>query len=66
MITDRQINALRSEAAIAGDSLQIAICDLALDPDVARLVDPDERTTLVIMTQDDAREECERVIAAAS
>ncbi len=50
-----QIHALRSEAAVAGDSLQVAICDLALDPDVARLVrvgaveyclDPDERATL--------------------
>lgn len=34
-ITDSQIRALRSEAGVAGDEKQVAICDRALDGDEA-------------------------------
>jgi hypothetical protein len=33
MITDKQIEALKNEAAVAGDLAQVAICDSALDGD---------------------------------
>jgi len=35
MITDKQIKALKNEAAVAGDLAQVAICDSALDGDSA-------------------------------
>lgn len=35
MVTDEQIEALRSEAGVAGDLAQVAVCDRALDGDEA-------------------------------
>ena len=39
MISDKQIEALRSEAGIAGDLAQVAICDRALDGDESALAE---------------------------
>lgn len=66
-VTDEQIQALRSEAAEAGDDAQVNMCDLALSPrgtwhaiDEAGHADDGK-----ILTRDTARAECERVIRAA-
>lgn len=55
-ITDEQIEALRSEAATAGDTRQVQICDaaLGLEPDYSLIIEHGR-----------AREMCARAIAAA-
>ena len=60
-ITDEQIEALRTEAASAGDDRQVQICDaaLGLEPDYSR-----GRACLLI-EQGRARELCARAISAA-
>lgn len=50
-ITDEQIEQLRTEAAQAGDMVQVALCDAALDDS-----DP---------SSDAAREKCEEAIRRA-
>ncbi len=69
-LTDEQIEALRAEAAAAGDTAQRVICCIALDGrqdadgvDILDYEDVTLRTALQDMTQDDARAECARVIA---
>lgn len=66
-VTDEQIQALRGEAAEAGDDAQVNMCDLALSPrgtwhavDEAGHADDGK-----IRTRETARAECERVIRAA-
>lgn len=49
-VTEAQLSQLRSEAAEAGDFVQVAMCDLALDGSI----DGDDYTTL-------SREETRRV-----
>lgn len=79
-LTHAQIRALRSEAEQAGDAMQIAVCDLAMEDGAEALtqaqiyagerdytgadVRGDDQRRLNGMTQDEAREECARVIAA--
>jgi len=63
-ITNRQIEALRNEAATAGDLVMVAICDLALHgytdtTDLAALANSTVRNV------EHARAECERVITDA-
>lgn len=71
-ITDDQISALRTEAAAAGDLDQVAICDHALgvEPTAPYVVRDDGRLWLSdyasVLTREQARAECERVIAAAA
>jgi hypothetical protein len=71
-ITDRQIRALRDEAAAAGDEAQVIICDIALASGLTDMIDPGEhRAELqslgIIPEHIDAdvraRAECARVIA---
>jgi hypothetical protein len=71
-ITDRQIWALRDEAAAAGDEAQVIICDIALASGLADMIDPGEhraalRALGIIPEHVDAdvraRAECARVIA---
>lgn len=80
-LTDAQIRALRSEAVQAGDPMQIAICDVALEDGAEALtrvqigagerdysgggISASEQRRIYDMTQGEAREECARVIAAA-
>ena len=75
-VTDRQIRALLSEAGTAGDSLQCAICHIALeewDTEEDDL-DSDDRRALErlgiipehIGSDVAAQAECARVIAAAA
>ena len=71
-ITDEQIETLRTEAATAGDMLQVTICDIALASGLTDVVDPGEhRAALeaigIISEHIDAdvvaRAECARVLA---
>ena len=70
-ITDQQIEALRAEAAAAGDLEQAAICDWALghadagDIEERDTLEPSEQARVLAMTPEQARAECARVIAAA-
>lgn len=70
-ITNQQIRALRTEAAEAGDLLQVAICDWALGEvdadDIAErdVLDPADRSRVLAMSVHEARVACARVIAAA-
>jgi len=74
-ITNRQIRTLRTEAAAAGDSLQVAICDVALATDIAAIAEIDEsvRRDLEVLgiipehvgADLVARAECARVITDA-
>jgi hypothetical protein len=73
-ITDRQIWALRDEAAAAGDEAQVIICDIALTRGLADMIDPGEhraelRALGIIPEHIDAdvraRADCARVIAQA-
>ena len=75
-ITDRQIRTLRAEAVAAGDSLQVAICDVALATGIAAIAEIDESVrgdleVLGIIPEHvgadlAARAECARVIADAA
>lgn len=66
-VTDRDIRNLRTEAAQAGDLVQVALCDWALGhagaASDALVGDPVWGAEGV--TRADARAECERVIAEA-
>jgi hypothetical protein len=71
-ITDRQIWALRDEAAAAGDEAQVIICDIALTFGLADMIDPGEHRAALealgiipehIDADVRARAECARVIA---
>jgi hypothetical protein len=64
-ITDTQIHGLRSEAANHGDTLQEAICLRALGADPSD-AEPGMDLAALTMTVDEARAECERVIASAA
>lgn len=74
-ITTAQIKSLRSEAAQAGDRLQVAICEIALgnEPDLdglqglgpSGLTVTGERVPVEALTQDQAIEACADVIAEA-
>ena len=62
-ITTEQIKALRAEAVAHGDYRQADICDRALATDT---IDQDgNEIALADWSQDEAREECARVIAEA-
>lgn len=63
-VTDRQIVALQTEAAAAGDLAQVAICELALNG-WSDDVDMSELASTRVRNQDSARVECARVIRAA-
>jgi hypothetical protein len=66
-ITNQQIRALRTEAAKAGDLMQVAICERALGwmwIEVTNL-STDEDRRVQGLTVDEARAECARVISAA-
>lgn len=72
VVTDEQIDALLVEAAAHGNLVQVAICqrargysavDYAQTP--ALTLTPAERVRVDAMSQDAARAECARVIAAA-
>ena len=75
-ITDRQIRTLRAEAVAAGDSLQVAICDVALATGIATIAEIEEsvRADLEVLgiipehvgADLAARAECARVIADAA
>jgi hypothetical protein len=63
-ITDDDIRRLRSEAVAAGDYAHVDICNRALADDVT---DQDgNEIALADWTREEARQECERVIAAAA
>lgn len=71
-ITDAQIEALRTEAGAAGDSLQVALCDVALGRE-DRVRDSQipamERVGVVLERSDAAdvaRSLCERAIGAGA
>lgn len=69
-ITARQIEALRAEAAEHGDSAQVAICEIALTGDLSEAlfaaVPDGDCERISAMDQATARNECARVIAAAT
>lgn len=65
-ITDEQIKQLRDEATNAGDDEQVEICDRALTRDDDLLDQDGHSIPLSDWTQDEARAECERVIAEAA
>lgn len=61
MITDEQIRALRDEAAAAGDTMQVEICETALgEDDFVSLEDGRHLSTR------ECRLECQRAIDSAS
>lgn len=71
--TTRQLRALESEAASAGDAVQVAICRVALTPagewDGSQLADLPLTTADVLrvcrMTREEALAECAEVLAEA-
>ena len=71
-ITNSEISRLRAEAVVAGDYIQIAICDLALNggeidcDDYAAINPRDFRRRLSGMTQDEAVAICVDVINEAA
>lgn len=74
-ITDTQIKALRREARTAGDEKMVAICTVALTPDLGAIADIDDAMwseleaigiyVARLDASDVARVECARVIADA-
>lgn len=74
-ITDEQLRTLRSEAASAGDYMQVAVAELAMahrnggnnttDPDEYQLLDDDEREELREMSTLDALRSCVEAIRDA-
>lgn len=67
-ITDSQIRRLRTEAAEAGDTAQVDLCDAALATTEGVALDDTETTDSLggSMSRVEARAECARVIAEAS
>lgn len=59
-ITDKQIEALRTEAAEHGDWAQVAVCDVALSRGTQTMVNG------VVWVRHTARSECARVINDAA
>jgi len=68
-ITNKQIRALKAEAATAGDLAQVMICDLAIGgPAALTGAEPGTEADRLLstgMSQDEAREACADVIADA-
>lgn len=65
-MTEAQIRALRDEALKAGDYSQVDICNRALAPDGSAVDQDGNPLALADWTQEEAREECARVIAAGA
>lgn len=71
-ITTAQIEALRNEAGTAGDMMQARVCEIALGTPYAEMPEEvldtltfPEMIEISLLTQEDALDECERVIADA-
>jgi len=69
-ISNSQIRSLRSEAAQAGDEVQVIICDIALNgrldmDDYDMSISPAKIAGLRAMTQEEALVECADAISAS-
>lgn len=69
-ITQEQIQALHDSAGQAGDLLQAAICQVAMDgeadPQTLKVLSDSERAEIAQYDQESAIAECERVLADAA
>jgi hypothetical protein len=69
MTSTQQIAALETEAGQAGDTLTAALCEVAmygeLSERMSAALDDAERARIATFTQQAARVECERIIAAS-